>query len=37
VENHHRQGILRLSLAPAPNLSSALQQAAEDAGLFSST
>jgi len=32
VENHHRQGILRLSLAPAPNLSSALQQAAEDAG-----
>jgi 5-(carboxyamino)imidazole ribonucleotide synthase len=32
VENHHRQGILRLSLAPAPNLSSALQQAAENAG-----
>jgi 5-(carboxyamino)imidazole ribonucleotide synthase len=32
VENHHRRGILRLSLAPAPNLSSALQQAAEDAG-----
>jgi 5-(carboxyamino)imidazole ribonucleotide synthase len=32
VENHHRQGILRLSVAPAPNLSSALQQAAEDAG-----
>jgi 5-(carboxyamino)imidazole ribonucleotide synthase len=32
MENHHRQGILRLSLAPAPNLSCALQQAAEDAG-----
>ena len=29
VENHHRSGILRLSLAPAPHLSSALQQAAE--------
>lgn len=29
VENHHRGGILRLSLAPAPNLSAKLQQAAE--------
>ena len=29
VENHHREGILRLSLAPAPHLSSALQQSAE--------
>jgi len=32
VENHHREGILRLSLAPAPNLTSAAQQAAEQAG-----
>jgi 5-(carboxyamino)imidazole ribonucleotide synthase len=32
VENHHREGILRLSLAPAPNLTSALQQAAVQAG-----
>jgi 5-(carboxyamino)imidazole ribonucleotide synthase len=32
VENHHREGILRLSLAPAPNLTSALQQTAEQAG-----
>jgi 5-(carboxyamino)imidazole ribonucleotide synthase len=31
VENHHRGGILRLSLAPAPNLSSGLQKIAEDA------
>lgn len=31
VENHHRGGILRLSLAPAPNLSSSLQQSAEEA------
>jgi 5-(carboxyamino)imidazole ribonucleotide synthase len=31
VENHHRGGILRLSLAPAPNLSSALQNSAEAA------
>jgi 5-(carboxyamino)imidazole ribonucleotide synthase len=31
VENHHRGGILRLSLAPAPHLSSALQQTAEQA------
>jgi 5-(carboxyamino)imidazole ribonucleotide synthase len=31
VENHHRGGILRLSLAPAPNLSSALQNEAENA------
>lgn len=31
VENHHRGGILRLSLAPAPNLSATLQKTAEDA------
>jgi 5-(carboxyamino)imidazole ribonucleotide synthase len=31
IENHHRDGILRLSLAPAPHLSPALQQAAEQA------
>lgn len=31
VENHHRGGILRLSLAPAPRLDPAIQQAAEDA------
>ena len=31
VENHHREGILRLSLAPAPQLDRAVQQAAEDA------
>ena len=31
VENHHRGGILRLSLAPAPNLTSELQKAAEEA------
>jgi 5-(carboxyamino)imidazole ribonucleotide synthase len=31
VENHHRSGILRLSLAPAPNLSPGLQQEAEEA------
>jgi 5-(carboxyamino)imidazole ribonucleotide synthase len=31
VENHHRAGILRLSLAPAPGLDRAVQQAAEDA------
>jgi len=29
VENHHRGGILRLSLAPAPRLTSDLQAAAE--------
>ncbi|MGH2539145.1 MAG: 5-(carboxyamino)imidazole ribonucleotide synthase, partial [Actinomycetota bacterium] len=29
VENHHREGILRLTRAPAPGLSSALQEAAE--------
>jgi 5-(carboxyamino)imidazole ribonucleotide synthase len=29
VENHHREGILRLSLAPAPALTPELQQAAE--------
>jgi 5-(carboxyamino)imidazole ribonucleotide synthase len=36
VENHHRAGILRLSLAPAPQLDRAVQQAAEDAarGVF---
>ena len=31
VENHHRGGILRLSLAPAPQLSLGLQQEAENA------
>ena len=31
VENHHRGGILRLSLAPAPRLPEALQHEAEDA------
>ena len=30
VENHHRQGILRLSLAPAPGVVPDLQRAAED-------
>ena len=30
VENHHRGGILRLSLAPAPRLDAAIQRAAED-------
>jgi 5-(carboxyamino)imidazole ribonucleotide synthase len=30
VENHHRGGILRLSLAPAPGLETAVQRAAED-------
>jgi 5-(carboxyamino)imidazole ribonucleotide synthase len=29
VENHHRGGILRLSIAPAPNLNGKLQEAAE--------
>jgi 5-(carboxyamino)imidazole ribonucleotide synthase len=29
VENHHREGILRLSIAPAPGLMPALQAAAE--------
>jgi 5-(carboxyamino)imidazole ribonucleotide synthase len=29
VENHHREGILRLTLAPAPHLTPALQQQAE--------
>jgi 5-(carboxyamino)imidazole ribonucleotide synthase len=29
IENHHRGGILRLSLAPAPNLPANLQQEAE--------
>ncbi|MEP7188470.1 MAG: 5-(carboxyamino)imidazole ribonucleotide synthase [Roseiflexaceae bacterium] len=29
VENHHRDGILRLSLAPAPGVTPALQSAAE--------
>ena len=31
IENHHRGGILRLSLAPAPNLRANLQQEAENA------
>lgn len=31
VENHHRNGILRLSLAPAPGVSPEIQKAAEDA------
>jgi 5-(carboxyamino)imidazole ribonucleotide synthase len=31
VENHHREGILRLSLAPAQQLDRALEHAAEDA------
>jgi len=31
IENHHRGGILRLSLAPAPNLTPNLQQDAENA------
>jgi len=31
VENHHRGGILRLSLAPAPQLSDSLQREAENA------
>ena len=31
VENHHRGGILRLALAPAPRLDSAIQRAAEEA------
>ncbi|MGB9469105.1 MAG: 5-(carboxyamino)imidazole ribonucleotide synthase, partial [Candidatus Acidiferrum sp.] len=31
VENHHRGGILRLSLAPAPQLAPGLQQTAEEA------
>jgi 5-(carboxyamino)imidazole ribonucleotide synthase len=31
VENHHRDGILRLSLAPAPRLTEALQREAETA------
>jgi 5-(carboxyamino)imidazole ribonucleotide synthase len=31
VENHHRAGILRLSLAPAPQLDRAIQHVAEDA------
>lgn len=30
VENHHRGGILRLSLAPAPGLEPTVQRAAED-------
>lgn len=30
VENHHRSGILRLSLAPAPRLDSSIQRAAEN-------
>jgi 5-(carboxyamino)imidazole ribonucleotide synthase len=30
IENHHRGGILRLSLAPAPSLEPQIQRAAED-------
>lgn len=30
VENHHREGMLRLSLAPAPDLAESLQAMAED-------
>jgi len=30
VENHHREGMLRLSLAPAPNLNEQIQSMAED-------
>ncbi len=30
VENHHREGMLRLSLAPAPNATDTLQSLAED-------
>lgn len=31
VENHHRDGILRLSIAPAPHVEDDVQKAAEDA------
>jgi len=31
VENHHRNGILRLSIAPAPRLDASIQRAAENA------
>jgi 5-(carboxyamino)imidazole ribonucleotide synthase len=31
VENHHRSGILRLSIAPAPRLEAPIQRAAENA------
>ncbi|MGB8474671.1 MAG: 5-(carboxyamino)imidazole ribonucleotide synthase [Candidatus Acidiferrum sp.] len=31
IENHHRSGILRLSLAPAPSVSPHIRQAAEEA------
>src|SRR6516165_8829741 len=31
IENHHRGGILRLSLAPAPGLTATVQQAGEEA------
>lgn len=31
VENHHRDGILRLSIAPAPQLEPTIQRAAEEA------
>ena len=33
IENHHRDGILRLSLAPAPDITPALQSAAEHIAL----
>src|SRR5262249_6768599 len=32
VENHHREGMLRLSLAPAPGLTAELQSEAEELG-----
>jgi 5-(carboxyamino)imidazole ribonucleotide synthase len=32
VENHHREGMLRLSLAPAPGLTNAVQAEAEEHG-----
>ena len=31
IENHHRGGILRLSIAPAPNFTAELQEMAESA------
>jgi 5-(carboxyamino)imidazole ribonucleotide synthase len=30
VENHHREGILRMSLAPAPNITAELQNLSQD-------
>ncbi|MCC6483629.1 MAG: 5-(carboxyamino)imidazole ribonucleotide synthase [Armatimonadetes bacterium] len=34
IENHHRAGILRLSIAPAPDISQALQRQAEKLALM---